>query len=211
MRKNNLVILSLISALLLSVTGCGREEKPEVTAQIESSQMKAICELAVMDCYYHNVAKYFEEDAEGILFWQRDKKFWIEYSGVVSIGFDTSLLQMEVDGSVVNITLPEAKILNTKVDENSLSEESFYVDKSSAAVTAEDQTAAFADAQAKMIEMASSDTALFAEAERRVEILLGKYVDKIGEMLETEYSIVFHYIENDTTKEVESGTEATKD
>ena len=29
----------------------------------QASQMKAICELAVIDCHYHNVAKFTEEDA----------------------------------------------------------------------------------------------------------------------------------------------------
>lgn len=38
--------------------GGGSTEEPDVT------EMRAICELSVMDCYYHNVAKYFEEDAQ---------------------------------------------------------------------------------------------------------------------------------------------------
>lgn len=39
--------------------------KKEVVPQV--SQMKSICELATIDCYYHNVAKYSEDDATGVL------------------------------------------------------------------------------------------------------------------------------------------------
>lgn len=39
--------------------------KKEVVPQV--SQMKSICELATIDRYYHNVAKYSEDDATGVL------------------------------------------------------------------------------------------------------------------------------------------------
>lgn len=65
--------------------GTGKPKTPDMEPEV--SRMKAICELAVMDCYYHNVAKFKEEDAEGFLFWQKDKQFWIEYSGVVTLGW----------------------------------------------------------------------------------------------------------------------------
>ena len=48
--------------------------------------MKAICELATMKCYYHTVAKYKEENAEQFLWMSKDKKFWVEYSGIVPPG-----------------------------------------------------------------------------------------------------------------------------
>mgnify|MGYP006974123986 CR=1 FL=1 len=45
--------------LLLGMVGCGKQQQQ--VQEPEMSQMKAICELAVMECYYHNVAK-FEQD-----------------------------------------------------------------------------------------------------------------------------------------------------
>ena len=114
------------------------------------SQMKAICELAVMDCYYHNVAKFREENAEGVLFWQKDKHFWIEYSGVVSLGIDVSQVTVEVDDTLVTITIPEAEVLRCQVDSDKLSEDSYIVAKNSAKISAEDEVAAFAQAQADL-------------------------------------------------------------
>ena len=71
-------LLTLFSCLLMAcaLVSCGGEAAaPSVAVEPETAQMKAICELAVMDCYYHNVAKFREEDAEGFLWWQKDKHF----------------------------------------------------------------------------------------------------------------------------------------
>lgn len=61
MKKVIAVFLSLLLTLLCASCGKTTEEKPPMEPKV--SQMKAICELAVMECYYHNVAKYTEEDA----------------------------------------------------------------------------------------------------------------------------------------------------
>ena len=62
-----LTSLFLSGILLATCTSCsiGRKNPDDMKPQI--SQMKSICELAEMDCYYHNVAKYEEEDASGFL------------------------------------------------------------------------------------------------------------------------------------------------
>ena len=78
------IALLLAAMILLPFSACGKTEKEErINMEPQVSQMKAICELAVMDCYYHNVAKFTEKDAEGALFWKKDKHFWVEYSGIV--------------------------------------------------------------------------------------------------------------------------------
>ena len=96
----------LIFLFLLPLAACGKATESSVTLEPKASQMKAICELAVMDCYYHNVAKFMEENAEGFLWWQKDKHFWIEYSGVVTLGIDASLVNVEVNGTEVSVTMP---------------------------------------------------------------------------------------------------------
>ena len=50
------IALLTSAVLILSCTACQKKEQlPKVEPQI--SQMRSICELAVMECYYHNVAK----------------------------------------------------------------------------------------------------------------------------------------------------------
>ena len=157
--------------------------------------MKSICELAVMECYYHNVAKYKEENATGILWWEKDRHFWMEYAGVVTIGVDTSLMNIEVKDENVTITIPPAKVLGCKVDETTLTEDSFIVAQNSAKVEAEHQTEAFKSAKDKLESEAKSNFTLLAAAQQRVQKLLEDYVTNIGNSVGKTYKIKWIYLE----------------
>lgn len=183
--------LCLIFVMLLSLTACS--QKP---IEPQSAQMKSICELATMKCYFHNVAKYTEKDATKFLFWAKDRKFWIEYAGVVTIGIDASKLKLEVQGDNVKITIPSAKVLNCIVDSATLNDDSFIIAKDSAEVKAEHQKAAFTDAQAKMLEAARSNNALLSAAQQRAQKLIEDYIKNIGDSLGKEYIINWEYIED---------------
>lgn len=164
-------------------------ETEETNLGPQVSQMKSICELAVMDCYYHNVAKYFEEDAESFLWWTKDKHFWIEYSGIVTFGVDVSQVEIDVKDSQVIISLPKAKVLECKADSSSLTEESYIMAQDSAAIEAEDEIAALAEAQKQLEKIASSDTMLLTEAQQRVQRLLEDYIINVGKVVGKEYNI----------------------
>ena len=192
MRKK-IVSMVLAAVMCMTCISCGQKEQ-KMVEEPKVSQVKAICELAVMDCYYHNVAKYFEEDASGIWLWKKDKKFWIEYSGVVRIGIDASQVQMEVKDKQVEITMPKARVMNCTVDAATLNTDSFIVASDSAKVEAEDQTKAFREAQKNMEEEASGDSALLAAAQQRAQNLLEKYVKNVGSVTGTEYTIIWKYI-----------------
>lgn len=191
------ILISMMLILMtLSLAACGEKKDNEnIANKPEVTQMQSICELSVMECYYHNVAKYFEEDATGAWFWAKDKKFWIEYSGVVTIGVDASLVSMEVDGTTVTITIPEAEVLQCEVDENSLSKDSFIVDSKSADITAEDQTYAFEQAQSDLWNTAANDTALLSQAQERTKQLLEDYVKNIGDAFGIKYTIKWTYVD----------------
>lgn len=184
-----------LGSLLLTVccSACGTQPQPAPQMEPQTTQMQAICELATMDCYYHNVAKYYEEDAENFLWMSRDKKFWIEYSGVVRLGVDVSQVSFSIEGTDVTITMPSAEVQSTRVDSSSLNEDSFIVDKDSADVTAADQTAAFAQAQEQLEADARNDTALLAEATQRAKSLLTDYINNIGDEMGVEYTI--HWVD----------------
>ena len=181
---------------LLSLTACGKAGMNSESMEPKTSQMKAICELAVMDCYYHNVAKFTEEDAEGFLLWKKDKNFWIEYSGVVTLGIDASLVKVEVSGSEVSITIPSASVSNCTVDSSSLTEDSFIVAKNSAKIQAEDEVYAFEAAQTYLEQAAADDTALLASAQQRAQELLEEYITNIGKAVGQEYTIKWIYLDD---------------
>lgn len=185
MKKRFITLLS-VPVLLLSACGSS-EEKAPLTPDV--SQMKTICELSVMDCYYHNVAKFYDKDAEKFLFWTKDKEFWIEYSGIVRLGVDVDQVAVAVNGNTVTVTLPEAKVLGCKVDPDSLNEDSYIVADGSASITADDQTAAFAAAQKDMENSAAEDTVLLSMARDRARQLLENYIQNLSDMTGQSYTI----------------------
>ncbi len=189
-----IVAFVIISSMMFTCVACGEET---ITMVPQVSDMRAICELATMDCYYHNVAKYNEENAESFLWFTKDKHFWIEYAGVVTLGVDVAKIKIEVLHNKVTITIPAAEVLSCKVDEATLTEDSFIVAKNSADVTAEDQTNAFKEAQSQMLEKASKDTVLLVQAQQRVQLLLEDYVQNIGNTIGMEYEIEWIYLENE--------------
>lgn len=206
MKKFLSLFLAVIMTLMCSSCAVPAKEKPS-NIEPQISQMKAICELAVMDCYYHNVAKFMEKDAQGVLWFKKDKHFWIEYSGVVKLGIDVSLVSIEIDDTQVTITLPEAKVLGCKVDSASLTEDSFIVDKNSADIEAADEVKAFEAAQSKLEETASNDKALLAGAQQRAQDLLEGYISNIGTAVGKEYSIKWVYTDANGNQANTSTTE----
>lgn len=216
------IVLILLVMTMTSCFACKKGEVMDVeatdavekTASItpQAAQMKSICELATMQCYYHNVAKYYEKDASGILLWKKDRRFWVEYSGVVTVGIDTSLVSIVVEGENVTITIPPAEVLDCKVDEKTLTEDSFIVAKDSASVEAEHQTKAFKEAQAKMEEAASQDTVLLTNAQQRAQKLLEDYVNNIGDCTGVTYRIQWIYLDGAAKTETpEENTEIESD
>ena len=192
-----IIAILLMIASLLALCACGDASVPPATEEPQITQMRTICELATMDCYYHNVAKYYEKDADkGILgFGKKDKKFWVEYSGEVTIGLDATLVALQVSGDQVTITIPPAKVLGAKVYSDSLTTDSYIIDKDSADITAEDQTRVFENAQADMLDQASNDHLLLFNAQQRAQMLLEDYVTNIGNAIGVTYQINWIYLD----------------
>lgn len=195
MKRIIAILLLLVS--LLALCACGDASVPPATEEPQITQMRTICELATMDCYYHNVAKYYEKDADkGFLgLGKKDKKFWVEYSGEVTIGLDATLVALQVSGDQVTITIPPAKVLGAKVYSDSLTTDSYIIDKDSADITAEDQTRVFENAQADMLAQASNDHLLLFNAQQRAQMLLEDYVTNIGNAIGVTYQINWIYLD----------------
>ena len=190
----------MAAIIILTLSACNQNVKEEpIDIEPQTSNMKTIADLAVMDVYYHNVAKFKEEDVKGVLLWKKDKHFWIEYSGIVEIGIDVSLLNIVVNENIVEITIPNAKVLEYKVDQASLADDSYLYAEDSVKGSAEDETKAFNEAQIEMLRVASEDTVLLASAQQRAQKLLEEYVNIIGETTGKNYSIQWNYIEDENS------------
>lgn len=190
-----LTSILLATMVSISLTSCGNKavEHPDL------GQMRAICNLAVMDCYYHNVAKFFEEDASGILFWKKDKNFWLEYDGVVTLGIDASKISMKVKGENITVTLPPAEVQECKVDSDSLTVDSYIIYDNSAKINADDEVLAIKKAQAELEETAKGDTGLLLQAQQQAQALIEDYIVNIGKVTGVTYNIEWEYLDDNAS------------
>ena len=197
--KKQSVAAACVTALLLLTTACGKAEEPALPLPQEE-QVKTICQLAVLECEYHNLAKYQDgQKVERFLWMTKGKRFWVEYSATAVLGINADQVSMELQGDVVSITLPRARVLNCKVNGDSLSKDSYIVDKDSAPVTAQDEVAAFQDAQDGLQKTVEADNNMMNLAQKRAEELMRNYVNSLAKATGTEYRVEFHYIEEDET------------
>ncbi len=203
--KKIVMILICISLSAFAVTGCGKSDKKTETTASESANVDAeqlpsidrvrnICELATLECYYHNVAKSTKTRGTGLLnFGEKDRKFWLEYDGIARLGVKMSDVTMDISEDTITIKLPEAEILSMKVDENSLTDNSYISDKDSIffknKITAEDQTQAINDAQEEMKETILANESLMLSARERAQKLIENYINSLGEITGVKYTI----------------------
>ena len=194
--KKIIAVISMCVMMMCCLSACGLKQKDtSVEKVINITQMKAICELATLECYYHNVAKVSKE--KDVLWWDTKAELWIEYSGIVKVGVDISDLDLEVNGEVVNITMPKAAVLSCEVDETKLNKDSYIMIREGLGaekITADDQTLAFQTAQDSMREAAETDEELISQAQQRAEDLLESYINNLGDILGKKYTISWNII-----------------
>ncbi len=154
MRK--IAILSSLMLIVCIISGCSQKNSQAANAP-DITQIRSICNLATLECYYHNVAKSEKTAGSGVShIGEKDRKFWIEYTGIAKIGIDMSNVDIKIEGEKITIFMPNAKLLRIDIYANDLSE-STYVTSDDAwfnknKITAEDQTSAINNAQAEMAE-----------------------------------------------------------
>ncbi len=198
MRKISLIlIISLILSILLS--GCSEEkkvvEKPSIT------QIRSICNLATLECYYHNVAKSTKKAGSGLShIGEIDREFWIEYTGSAKIGIDMSKVTMQVKEEKISVFIPEAKLLSINIKQ--IDKDSFIYSGDSwfnnNEITAEDETKAIKKAQENMKKTVVNNSSLMMNAQNRAKDLIESYIKNLGEISGVKYKIEWKYGEEAT-------------
>ena len=112
-KKYYLIAVMLAFLIIGTFSGCTDKKAAvqAVNATPEVEELKSICELATLECYYHNVAKSVKTKGDGIAhIGEKERVFWIEYSGVAKVGIDMSKVKMESadeEGKYI-ITIPKS-------------------------------------------------------------------------------------------------------
>ncbi len=200
------LLLSII--LLFTITGCLKHEEKQIP-EPDIEQIRSICNLATLECYYHNVAKMTKKAGKGFThIGEKDRRYWIEYTGIVKFGIDMSEVQSSLDGTVVKIYIPDAKVLSVNIDKDNLSEENFIMDKNGFnenKITSEDQSKAIHDAQKNMEIAANENKSLLLSAQTRAKDIIKTYITNLGNLVGIEYEIRWV----DSPEEVKPTTPAT--
>ena len=191
MRKIVIILLSVLTASMFS--GCSQRAE-KATEEPDIMQIRSICNLATLECCYHNVAKSEKTAGSGIAHWgEVDRRFWVEYTGVAKVGIDISEVDMKIEGDIVTVFIPKAKLLSTSIDEKELNEESYIFSDDSwfnkNKITVEDQMSAINEAQAEMAETVMNNTALLVSAQSRAQKLIENYIVQLGQLSNIEYKI----------------------
>ncbi len=188
MKNKKIIYIMVVAFSLIFISSYAQvpQEKdiPEVTLDI--SQMKNIGELAVLECYYNNVARLHEEDAEGILWWKKDMNMWIEYESIIKLGINVEHLQINIEANSVKIELPPIEVLSSESNfENVL----IYHDDQYALPTAEQQTEVFEEIESKLQDDVINNDVLISQSHERVKKLITDYVTSVGELTNQVYEI----------------------
>jgi len=186
--KKQVALFFSIFCLLFCFCGCAEKE---VEKKADFSDVKVICELATMKCYYHNTSELKVESTDVISKWLKVgyKKAWIEYDGIIKLGINAAEVKiLPEEGNVVKIYVPDAQILSVEVETDSLNE---TVSETGifTTITTEERAQAQAKAQEEMKTKAEGNTALLNQATQRAKEIIKGYVMNVGKQIGVSYEV----------------------
>lgn len=217
MKKIKLFLLLLV-LMLISLWGCkgaisdeSSTDKADAGEAVETEEIeeeitvpqidkvKMICELATLECRYHNVAKSVKEAGTGLShFGEKERIFWIEYTGIAEISFKIEDLKMRQEGTNITITLPEPQV-TCRVDSDSWTQDSYVISDDQwiqkNPITAHDQVQAVNDAQIAMEDKIRNNSSLLNTAKLQAKELIENYIAQIGEATGVTYTISWEEVE----------------
>lgn len=119
-----LIVFGIILAIFLIIfsmgASWGKGRGTKLTKDNITTQLASISDISKTNYHYTNITKFDAVDD----FYGFDASDYsnltISYDGVITAYIDASKIKVEVSGSKVNITLPEASIESNEITENSV-------------------------------------------------------------------------------------------
>lgn len=181
-----------------STEGFLTESKADAQKNVpQLNNIRNICRLATLKCYYHNVAKSNKSAGTGLAhIGEIDRVFWIDYTGTAEIGYDINKIKMTQEGSNITITLPPPTVTCT-VEPSSWNENSYIISDDSMLpfrknpITAQNQSDAINKAQEDMRLSVLNNPSLLASAETQAHELIENYIEQIGRLTNVEYNVIW--------------------
>ena len=204
MKKVLYIIIPIVIILCLIgfMTDFGKNDVEDLEKNISKIELSG--DLVTLETYYHNVAEVEKEAGSGIAHWfEKDRKLWIEYTGIVKIGIDMSRVKIETNGDQITVFIPKAEIIGKPdVLDEEFSKESFIDSQDGLLnknkITIEDSTKAMEVAQSTMQDSVKNDSNLLSTAQKRARNLIEEYINQFSGISNTLYSIKWEYEPNST-------------
>lgn len=190
-----IIYFTALCMLYCFLYACSNKKEKPPESEPDISQIRSICDLATLECYYHNVAVSTKEKGSGLLhIGEKERSFWIEYSGVAKLGINMSKVTMEKEGSNIIITIPKAELLG--LSDYSFTKDSYISSEDGInknPITAENQIEAIAAAQEDIRRTFSNDDSMLMRAQDRAKKLIENYINQLGEISKINYQIEWVY------------------
>ncbi len=175
-----IILIALAVALIMGgvwlKTFLFGKSEPKITADYITGKLDVASELTTAELTYTGLVTY----EDGSIPFLTKKGFTMKYTATVRAGIDFSKIEVKVSGRSVEVTLPEAEILATNVDPNTIDfyDESFAIfnwrDNS-------DVTQAIATAESDVKNNADMDSLKKKSEEQAEKLIRGLLQDTIGE------------------------------
>lgn len=192
------VLLTFVSLVACSETTNSQDveenEKPEIVMTEEDLNRKIHLnsELATLEIKYNNVAIGNVKAKEGFGHWgEKDRSFWVEYSGTAKLGCDLSKVNVVVKNESVIITIPEIQIIGNLDWETNSAREYITPDSklNSNEISPDVKNQTVNRAQKDMKEKILNDEKLCSKAEENLKNIIESYVKEMGRLNGVEYKI----------------------
>lgn len=204
--KKFIYIIVLI-LIILCLIGFGLYSNKNNVKNLEKniSKIELSGDLVTLETYYHNVAEVEKDAGSGIAHWfEKNRKLWIEYTGIVKIGIDMSNVEINTNDSQITVFIPKAKIIGKPDVLNEDFSKGSFIDSEDGLlnknkITAEESTEAMKLAQNTMQDSVKNDSQLLNTAQRRAKNLIEEYITQISGISNDLYNIKWEYEKNIST------------
>ena len=113
----------IIAAFLYAKSIFDVEEETKISSETVESALKEAKELTTLKYHYKNIASFENsQQFQGMTIPFTKKSFLYTYEGEIHAGVDLEQAKVNIneEAKIINVTLPETKILSHDIDENSV-------------------------------------------------------------------------------------------
>ena len=192
MKTLKIFIAGLLCALVIFFAGmhfAQERNEPDVTSDLIESTLIQSSDLITTKYHYSRVGKF--ENSLELNGWSvplTNKTFILQFQGEIQAGIDVKECKVEIKDKEVIVTLPEVKVLNHILDENSI--EVYDEDNNIFNPIHVDDYKTFAIQQKKVALKEAKEKGLMEEAEKQTKAAIEELIRALPQVDET-YTITF--------------------